>query len=106
MSTSAAPPGRGDGGDLERVDPAPQPRRHHLPHGVQRPRGRLLDPGAAGRGELQRDGEGDGLLVVEQQRRQVGAGVEPVAAVRALDGRDRVAELAQPVDVAAHGPRR
>ncbi|CAM5595547.1 hypothetical protein SANTM175S_02624 [Streptomyces antimycoticus] len=53
----------------------------------------------------QRHGEGHGLVVVEQQRRQFHAGAEPVAPVGALDGRDGIAELAQAVDIAAHGAR-
>ena len=92
-------------GHLQGVDPLPQPRRHHLPDSGQRPQRALLDSGDAGRRGLQRDGDGDRLLVVEQQRRQVGAGVQPVAAVRALGGPTGIAELAQPVDVPAHGPR-
>ena len=108
-STAGSTAGAGgpfDGGDLEGVDAVAQPRGHDLPHGGQRPRRRPPRcPAPGGRGDLQRDRERDGLLVVEQQRRQLGAGVEPVPAVGALGGRDRVAELAQAVDVAADGAR-
>ncbi|GLY23737.1 hypothetical protein [Micromonospora sp. NBRC 101691] len=59
-----------DGGDPEGVDAVPEPGRHDLPDGGQRPCRRFA--GAvpqAGGGGLQRDGEGDSLLVVEQQGR-------------------------------------
>ncbi|MEU4643584.1 hypothetical protein [Micromonospora sp. NPDC023814] len=59
-----------DGGDLEGVDAVPEPGRHDLPDGGQRPCCRFAGAVAqCGSGDLQRDGEGDGLLVVEQQRR-------------------------------------
>ena len=54
----------------------------------------------------QADRDRDRLLVLEQQRRQRAAGPQLVAAGDAADGVDRVAELAQPVDVAAQGARR
>lgn len=67
--------------------------------------GRVLgDRGVGGRG-LERDGQGDGLAVVEQHGRHMGAGVQAVSAGRSFDGRDPVAEFTQPVDVAAHGAR-
>ena len=91
-----------DGGDRERVEPAAQPGRHDLPDRGQRPRRRLPDAGAGARCRPQRDGQCDRLLVVEQQRRQVRPGAEPVPALGPLDGRDRVAQLPQPADVAAH----
>ncbi len=99
--------GRGpsDGGDLEHVDPVAQPCGHDLPDGGQRTRRGLLDAGAGGRGDLECDGERDGLLVVEQQRRQFGSGVEPVPTLGPLEGHDGIAELAQTVDIAAHGTR-
>ena len=46
----------------------------------------------------------DGFVVVEQQRRQVRAGTQPVAG-GARGGQHGVAEAAQPVDIAAHGAR-
>src|SRR6516162_4284062 len=45
------------------------------------------------------------LLVVQQQRRQRGPDPEPVAARGARRGVHRVAQVAQPVDVAAQGPQ-
>jgi len=67
--------------------------------------GRLLDAGdgAAGGGP-QAEGDGDGLVVVEQQRRELRPGAEAVAA-RAGRGVHGVTEVAQLLDVAAHGPR-
>lgn len=54
-----------------------------------------------GRG-AQADRDRDGLVVVEQQRRQMGARAEPVPGDPA--GRfDRISEVAQLVDIAAHG---
>ena len=51
------------------------------------------------------DRDRDGLVVVEQQRRQRGAGAEPVAAGRGRGvASHRIAEFAQPVDVVADGP--
>ena len=82
-----------------------QPCGHDLPDGVQRAHRGFLDAGTGGGGDLERDGEGDGLLVVEQQRGQLRAGVEPVPTVGPLDGHDGIAELAQAVDIAAHGAR-
>ncbi len=87
----------------ERLDAVPQPGRQHLPHDGEGALGSLPEVAAGGRGRAEGDDEGHGLLVVEQQRRQVLPGGEPVPAVRSLQGRDGVAELAQPVDVAAHG---
>jgi hypothetical protein len=56
----------------------------------------------AGRG-LQGHRDREGLVVVEQHWRQGVPGAEPVAAVGAVDGGDRVVELAQGFDVAADG---
>ena len=64
----------------------------------------LLDAGDPGRrGEA--DGDGHRLLVVEQQRRQLGADAEPVVPVPAAYGIDRIVESAQPLDVVAYRPR-
>ena len=82
-STVGPPPPThaGHGVRPQRVDPAAQPRRHHLHHLGQRPHRRLLDAGhRAGRRRAQADRDGDRLLVVEQQRRQRGAGLQLVAA--------------------------
>ena len=58
------------------------------------------------RRRLHPDGQRDGLLVVDDERRQRGARGELVAALGAAVRVDRVAELAQPVDVAAQRARR
>ena len=86
----------------ERADPAAKPAGQDLLELGQRADRRLLDPGdpAGGRGP-QADGDGDGLGVVEQQRRKLAAVAEPVAAGDAGRGLDRIAERAQFVDVAA-----
>ena len=61
---------------------------------------RVLDAVDRGTGRLaQPDRDRHGLLVVEDEWRQVRARGEPVAAVVAGCRLDRVAELAQPVDV-------
>ena len=54
-------------------------------------------------GAVQADGEGDRLALVEQQRRHGGAGSQLVAAVDTAARLDRIAELAEPVDVTAQG---
>ena len=92
------------GGDLEGVGRGAQAGGHDLAERRERAHGGLVDPRDAGGGGLQGDDEGDRLLVVEQERRHLGAGVEPVAAVGSLARVHGVAELAQAVDVAAHGP--
>ena len=67
----------------------------------------LADAGhAATGGDPQADGHGDGLLGVEQQRRQGRAGAELVAAAVALAGVHGIAEVAQAFDVAAHAASR
>ena len=90
----------------DRVHLAAQPRRHqgqHLRERLHRP---VVHPGdGAGRRRTQPDGDRDRLLVLEQQRRERPAGAQLVAAGGAADGVDGVAELAQPVDVAAQRPR-
>ncbi len=53
----------------------------------------------------QADGDGHGLLVVEQQRRHGGARHQAIAAVAAHRRAYRIAEVAQPLDVAADGAR-
>jgi len=55
---------------------------------------------------LQADDQGDGLLILDQQRWQRGARGQLVAALGAALGRDRVTQLTQPVDVPAQGARR
>ncbi len=95
----------GDGGDLQGVHPLPQPGWHHLPDRRQGSQRSLFDSGDGRRRRLQCDGDRDRLLVVEKQWRQVGTGIEPVAAVRSFSRSHRIAQLAQPVDIATDGPR-
>ena len=90
----------------QRADAAAEPVGQDLLELGQRADRGLLDPGdrAGGRG-AQADGDRDGLGVVEQQRRQLAAVAEPVAAGDAGSGLDRIAERAQLVDVAADRAR-
>jgi hypothetical protein len=91
--------GRGDGqgGSVEGGDPVAQPRRQHLGQLGQRPRRRLLDAvhRPARGGQAEPDADRDGLVVVEQQRRDRGPRGQPVAARRAGRGVDPVAEPAE-----------
>jgi hypothetical protein len=97
--------GHRDGVGLQRVHPSAQPGREHLLELDQRPDRRLVDAlDRADRRRTQPDGDRHRLVVVEEQRRQGRAHAEPVAALHAERRVDRVAELAQPVDVAPHGP--
>ncbi len=86
---------RGDG-----LDAGAQSRRKHLIEFGERAPARLFDPGDARR-RAQSDRDGDRLVVVEHEWRQVGAHAEPVETRRPALGVDRVAERAQPVDVVA-----
>jgi hypothetical protein len=88
------------------VDPTAQPRRQDLLQLGQGTHRGLLDPGhhAAAGGRPQSHGDRDGLLVVQQQRRQGRARAEPVAAGDTAGRVDRVAEVAEPLHVAADGP--
>ena len=93
--------------DAQRVDAPAQVRRHDARDLGQRPHRRLLDAGDRPlRRGAQTDRQGDGFVVVEDERRQRGAGGQLIAAVDAAPRVDRVAELAEPVDVAAQGARR
>jgi hypothetical protein len=86
----------------QRLHPAPQPARHHLHHLGQRPHRGLGD--ALGRAlgrRLQPHRQGHRLLVVHHQRRQRRPRGQLVATFHPALGLDRVAELAQPVDVPA-----
>jgi hypothetical protein len=87
---------------LQRVDAAAQVRREHLLELHQRADRRLLDPAhrRAGR-RPQADGDRHGLVVVEQERRHRGPGVQPVASGRTGDRIHRIAELTKPLHVAA-----
>ena len=62
-------------------------------------------PATARRRGLQADRDRHRLLVLEQQRRQLPAGPQLVATGHAADRVDDVAELAEPVHVAAQGAR-
>ncbi len=95
--------GRGDG--VDEVHTVPEVRRHDLPDGGERAGGGLGDVGTGGGRHGEGEGDRDGLLVVEEQRRQVGPGAQAVPARRPAHGLHPVAEVAEPVDVAAQGPR-
>jgi len=97
----------GDRGGLERADAAAQTRGKDLLELDERAHRRLLDAGhrRPGRG-AQADGDRHGLVVVEQQRRHGCTGVKSVAARRAGERVDRIAELAETVDVAPDGAPR
>ena len=60
-------------------------------------------PRDAHRRGLQGDGDGDRLVRVEQQRREPTARAQPVTPVGAVQRVDRIAELAQALDVAPQG---
>ena len=99
-----APVERPGGGGHPR-EPASKARRHDLLELRQCADRRLVDPGhGVRRDRSQADRDRDGLLVVEQERRHLRPCREPVAALHADRALHRVAEVAQPVDVAADGP--
>ena len=84
----------------ECVDAIAQRLGKHLAQLRRRRERRLAECRVGVDGELaQRDGDGDRLVVVEQQRRQATTGTELVAAVATGRAGDRVAEVAQPGDV-------
>ena len=86
----------------QRVDATAQVRRQDLLELDERADRRLLDPRhrGAGRGP-QADRDRHRLVVVEQQRRHRRAGMQAVASGGTGDRIDRIAELAQPLDIAA-----
>ena len=99
--------GHGRDDRLQRAHARPQPGRQHLLELAERPQRRLLDPGdRAARRRPQPDGDRDGLLVVEQQRRHRGARAEPVPAGRTPRGEHRVPQLTQLVHIVPDSPRR
>jgi hypothetical protein len=99
--------GHAHGRDLQRLDPVTQPRRQDLLQLGQGPQRDLLDAGHCGaRGHPQPDRDGDGLVVVEQQRRERGTRAQPVAASDARPGVHRISEGAQPLHIVADGPGR
>ncbi|GAA2269510.1 hypothetical protein GCM10010415_39530 [Streptomyces atrovirens] len=94
----------GHGEGVQGAHAAAQPVRQHLFQLGEGPYGTLADAlDALPGGGAQPDGDGHGLLVVQQQRRQFGARAQLVAAAGARAGVDGVAEPAQPVHVPAHG---
>ena len=93
------------GGLVQRPHPLAKADRQHLLELGEGGDGRVVETGDATAGsDPQPDGDGDCFVVVEQQRRQGATGAELVAAVRARLGVDRVTEVAEPGDVATHGP--
>jgi hypothetical protein len=91
-----------DHGALDGLEAAAHPGRHHLLELRQRPQRGLLD--AADRARRRRwtaRSPPRRLLLIEQERRQLGAGPEAVAAFHARRGLHRIAEIAQPLDVVA-----
>src|SRR5690606_14990090 len=83
-------------------DPPAEVRREHLLELDERTERGVLAESLDGR-HPQADGDRHGLVVVEEERWEVGAGRELVPAVDPGAGEHLVAELAQPVDVAAQG---
>lgn len=59
--------GTADCGDLKRVEAVSEPRGHHLTDGAEGADRGLLDSRPDGGRRLQRDGDSDGLIVVEQE---------------------------------------
>jgi hypothetical protein len=103
-STVGPPPAAENRGLPKGVEPVPQSGRQGLFELGQRSQRGLLDPGdRAGRRGAQPHPHGDGLIVVEQQRRHRGTCPEPVAAGDPGVGMHLVAEDAQPFDIVAHG---
>ena len=99
------PPDRGDGGPPKGIEPVSEPGRQGLFELRHRSQRRLLEPrDRAGRRGGEAHPDGDGLVVVEQQRRHRGSGAEPITAGDPGAGAHLVAEDAQPLDVVAHGP--
>jgi hypothetical protein len=93
--------GRGDCDALEQLHPMPESRGEDLFELGQRADRRLLDAGdRASGGGSEADCDGDGLLVVQQQRWKRGSGTQAVAG-HTRYGVHRVAEVAELVDVTA-----
>ena len=94
-------------GAAQRADAAAQPGGENLLELGQRAHRGLLDARNRARGGgAQPDGDGDRLGVIEQQRRQLAAGAQPVAPGHPRRGLHRVAERAELVDVAPDRARR
>ena len=93
---------RVDGRGPQRLGPAAEPVGQHLHHLRQRREGRLAEPaGQRARRTAEGDDHRDRLVLVDDQGRHGAALRELVAALDAAGGVDRVAEIAQPLDVAA-----
>ena len=90
------------------VDSAPERSGHDLDHLAQRPQRGLLN--AHNRTRLDRRvqpyADGDGFVVVEQERRKHGARRELVATIYAPTRLDGVAQVSEAVDVTTERPRR
>ena len=87
---------------LEGAHPVAEPGGQHLLELGQGPHRGLVDAGhGADRRRPEADGDGDRLLVIEEERGELAPGGQLVAAVGAPGGVDGVAELAEAVDVAA-----
>ena len=95
--------GQGDG--MQGARPPAQARGHHLVQLAQQPQRGVFDATDVGTGRTQRQRQGHRFLVVEHQRRQVGAAAQRVPTADAGRGFHRVAEFAQSVDVATHRAR-
>lgn len=91
-------------GDRHAIESMPQPARQHLAQRGQRPHRALLDAATGEDAGLKGDRQGDRLVVVKKQRRQVGPAFEPVTAVGSGDRVDPVPQITQPIDVATHSP--
>ena len=89
---------------MHRVDLGAQVSRHDRFDAGQGPRDGVVDAGHTARRGLQGDRHGDGLLVVEQQRRQLAAHPEAVPALGSLPGMNRVTERAEAFHVPGQGP--
>ncbi|GAA2508636.1 hypothetical protein GCM10010276_62680 [Streptomyces longisporus] len=91
---------------VEGAHPAAQPAGQHLLQLGEGPYGGLSDAlDALPGGRAQPDGDGDRLVVVQEQRRQLGARAQLVATAGAGAGVDGITQLAQAVHVPAHGAR-
>src|SRR6266851_6856119 len=86
----------------ESLNPVAEPGREHLVDRCGSAGGGFLH--AARCDGAQADGDRDGGVVVEQQRRQAIARPQRVATVAARRRGHQVAEVTQPLDVAADGP--
>ncbi len=104
FALGAAVPTCADRDVAHQLDAPAQVRRQHRHDFGERADRRLGDVcvDAVG-GAVQPDGERDRLALVEQQRGHGGAGRQLVAAVDTATRLDGIAELAEPVDVAAQG---